>query len=384
VQKSVKYPGAKVKMFHTKMKGIRQTGDFDVEIELYSPKTVPVIDMYALATKISSQVKDVKGISNLDISIDVTKPEYQLHLNRDKLADLGLNAAQVANTIRTLIDGQAVTSFKEGGYYYPVRLVMAEEVFRGKEDVGNIPLFGKNGLIYVRDVGTLTHMVGPVQVDRKDQMRLLKVTASVTGADVGKTTKIVYDKLKDVRLPQGSFIKAGGQAQMMKENFKVLGIILALALFFAYVILAVQFESFVWPFLILLRIPLSLIGIALALFLTGTPLGVTVLIGILLLAGIEIVHGVVLLTFIQQLMEKGMAVREAVIRGATLRMRPILMTALVGVLGLVPLAIGFGEGTELLEPMAIGVIGGLLFSLFLTFYFMPSAFLLIMNRRNHK
>jgi HAE1 family hydrophobic/amphiphilic exporter-1 len=107
-----------------------------------------------------------------------------------------------------------------------------------------------------------------------------------------------------------------------------------------------------------------------------------VLIGVLLLAGIEIVHGVVLLTFIQQLMEKGMETREAVIKGAMLRMRPILMTAFVGILGLVPLAVGFGEGTELLKPMAIGVIGGLLFSLFLTFYFMPAAFMMIMNKND--
>jgi len=381
IQKNVKYPGAKVKMFHTKMKGIRQTGDFDVEVELYSPKTTSLLDMYSMAGKIASQFKDIPGISNLDISIDVTKPEYHLILNREKVADLGLNATQVANTIKTLVDGQVATSFKEEGYYYPVRLVMKEEDFRGKEDIGNIPLFSRNGLIYVRDVGTLTHTVGPVEIDRKDQMRLLKITASVVGANVGKTTKAVYGKIKDISLPQGSFIKAGGQAQMMKENFKALGLILVLALFFAYVILAIQFESLVWPFLILLRIPLSLIGITLALFVTGVPLGVTVLIGVLLLAGIEIVHGVVLLTFIQQLMERGTAVREAVIRGALLRMRPILMTAAVGVLGLIPLAIGFGEGTELLKPMAISVIGGLLFSLFLTFYFMPAAFLLIMNKK---
>ncbi|OGF46496.1 MAG: hypothetical protein A2452_04350 [Candidatus Firestonebacteria bacterium RIFOXYC2_FULL_39_67] len=381
IQKGVKYPGAKVKIFHSKMKGIMQTGDFDVEIELYSPKTASLLEMHATAGNLISQIKDVQGIANLDISIDVTKPEYQLYLNRGKLADLNLSATQVANTIKTLVDGQVVTSFKEEGYYYPIRIVMNEEYFRGKEDVGNIPLFNKNGLIYLRDVGTLSHMVGPVEIDRKNQMRLIKVTASVVGANIGTTTNAVYAKIKDVQLPQGSFIKAGGQAQMMKENFKALGMILVLALFFAYVILTIQFESLIWPLLILLRIPLSLAGITAALFFTGTPLGVTVLIGVLILSGIEIVHGVVLLTFIQQLMEKGMAVKEAVINGALIRMRPVLMTAFVGILGLVPLAFGLGEGTELLKPMAIGVIGGLLFSLFLTFYFMPAVLLMIINKK---
>lgn len=189
---------------------------------------------------------------------------------------------------------------------------------------------------------------------------------------------------KDILLPPGSFLRTGGQAQMMSENFKALGFILILAFFFAYVILSIQFESFIWPFLIMVRIPLSLVGITLALFLTATPVGVTVLIGILLLAGIQIVHGVVLLTFIRQLMKKGIALREAVINGAIIRMRPVLMTAMVGILGLVPLAIGLGEGTELLKPMAIGVIGGLLFSLFLTFYFMPAVFLQIMENRYRK
>jgi HAE1 family hydrophobic/amphiphilic exporter-1 len=126
-----------------------------------------------------------------------------------------------------------------------------------------------------------------------------------------------------------------------------------------------------------------LTGIAIALFITGTPLGMTVLIGVLILAGIEIVHGVILLTFIQQLLAGGASLGGAVVNGALLRMRPILMTAMVGILGLLPLALGLGEGTELLKPMAIGVTGGLLFSLFLTFYFMPSAFMQIMEKKHN-
>jgi len=203
----------------------------------------------------------------------------------------------------------------------------------------------------------------------------------VVGEDVGKTTDRVYKKVGGMSFPPGVYVKARGQAKMMKDNFKALASMLLLALFFAYVILAIQFESFVWPALILARIPLSLIGISLALLLTGSSLGVTVVIGVLILAGIEIVHGVVLLTFIQELMENGLPLEKAVLEGATLRMRPILMTAFVGIMGLVPLALGIGEGTELLKPMAIAVIGGLLFSMYLTFYFMPAAFTLIMERK---
>ncbi|MGQ9817050.1 MAG: efflux RND transporter permease subunit, partial [bacterium] len=378
IQKSVKYPGAKVKVFHTKMKGIRQIGEFDIEIEIHSPKTTSLVEMYNTATKMLAKIKDIGDISNLDVSMEITKPEYQLLVDRLKLAELGLSASQVAGTIKTLVDGQITTYYEEEGYFYPIRLIVDEKYFSGKEDVSNIPLFSKNGLIYLRDIGKIDYMVSPVKISRLDQMRVIKVTASVLGRNVGKITNTVYKQVKDIPLPPGSFLRTGGQAQMMRENFKALGFILILAFFFAYVILSIQFESFIWPFLIMVRIPFSFVGMMIALFLTATPVGVTVLIGILLLAGIEIVHGVVLLTFIQQLMKKGIALREAVINGAIIRMRPVLMTAMVGILGLVPLAIGLGEGTELLKPMAIGVIGGLLFSLFLTFYFMPAAFLQIM------
>lgn len=382
IQKSAQYPGAKIKVFHTKMKGIVQTGDYDIEVELYAPKTLDINDLYGLASKTLGEIKDTKGLTALDVSIDVSKPEYQLILNRAKAADLGFSAAQAADLVKTYVDGKIATNYKDGGYYYPIRLVVDEKAIGGKEDIGNMPVLSPRNIpVYLRDLGKLVYNIGPVEIQRKDQMRLIKVTASVVGADVGKTTDAVYKKVGAMTFPPGVYVKAGGQAKMMKDNFKALASVLLLALFFAYVILAIQFESFVWPALILARIPLSLIGISLALLLTGSSLGVTVVIGILILSGIEIVHGVVLLTFIQELMEKGLPLEKAVLEGATLRMRPILMTAFVGIMGLVPLALGIGEGTELLKPMAIAVIGGLLFSMYLTFYFMPAAFTEIMEKK---
>ena len=385
LQKSARYPGAKVKVFHTKMKGIRQEGDYDVEVELYAPKTLDINDLYGLASKTLGEIKDTKGLTALDVSIDVSKPEYQLILDRAKAADLGFSAAQAADLVKTYVDGKRATNYKDGGYYYPIRLVVDEKAIGGKEDIANMPVLSPRNIpVYLRDLGKLVYNIGPVEIQRKDQMRLIKVTASVVGADVGKTTDAVYKKVGAMTFPPGVYVKAGGQAKMMKDNFRALASVLLLALFFAYVILAIQFESFVWPALILARIPLSLIGISLALLLTGSSLGVTVIIGILILSGIEIVHGVVLLTFIQELMEKGLPLEKAVLEGATLRMRPILMTAFVGIMGLVPLALGIGEGTELLKPMAIAVIGGLLFSMYLTFYFMPAAFTLIMETKNRR
>jgi HAE1 family hydrophobic/amphiphilic exporter-1 len=212
-------------------------------------------------------------------------------------------------------------------------------------------------------------------------MRVIWITGNVMGRSVGEVNKEIEQRLQGLEIQPGWAIEYGGLAKMMSENFKSLALILVLALFLAYVILAIQFESFMWPFIILLRVPLSLVGISLALFVTNTPVGITVVIGFIILAGIEIVHGVVLLTFIQQLMEQGMVLKEAVVKGAMLRLRPIIMTMSVGVFGLLPLALGIGEGTEMLKPMAIGVIGGLIFSMFLTFYFIPVIFVMVNERK---
>ena len=382
LQKAAKYPGARVKAMHTKMKGVRQIGEYDVEVEIRAPKTAPIKDMAVAAQSVIAKLKDIRSLSNLDISLDVTKPEYHILLNRDRISDLGLSVSQVANTARVLIDGLIATRYLDDGYYYPVRVVLGEDAFRGKIDIGNIPFMTVGGLpLYLSGVGSVERSQGPVQIDRIDQMRLIKVTGSVIGGSVGDVNREVESRLAGHSLPPGWKLAMGAQARMMSENFKSLALIIALALFFAYVILAVQFESFSVPLLLLIRIPLSLAGIAVIMFLTGTPIGVTVLIGVVILAGMELIHGVVLITFTRELQSTGLALEKAVVKAATLRLRPILMTVAVGIFGLLPLAVGWGEGTELLKPMAVAVIGGLIYSLFLTFFFMPVLYYIMQKRK---
>ncbi|PIP77855.1 MAG: hypothetical protein COW85_06780 [Ignavibacteria bacterium CG22_combo_CG10-13_8_21_14_all_37_15] len=158
-------------------------------------------------------------------------------------------------------------------------------------------------------------------------------------------------------------------------------IILLIAMFFAYVVLVINFEDFIKPFIILIRVPLSLIGVSLALYLTNQPIGVTVMIGFIILAGIEINQGVILITFIDQLREQGMSLIDAIQKAAVVRLRPILMTDIVGIIGLLPLALSVGEGTELLKPMAIAVIGGLVFGLLLVFLFLPALYFIFEKRK---
>lgn len=385
ITKAAMVPGARLKVMHMKMRGIRMAGEFPVEVEIKAPRSEPLEQMAEVAAQIRGQLKDVPGLAKLDISLDVSKPEYQVLLDRMRAGDLGLSAADIARTVRTFIDGITPTRYHEGGYYYDIRLKAPDGTVTSRTDIEQLVLPAPGGGTYVLgDVATVVPAVGPTQIDRYDQMRIIKVTADTAGVSTGEANARVARALRAVALPPGYTMRLGAAALEMRQNFSALILILSMALFFAYVVMAIQFESFSLPFVIMARVPLSLVGVSLALLVTGVPLGVTVLIGVVILAGIEVNHGVVLLGYVRQLQREGLPLEEAIRTGTMVRLRPVLMTLLVGIAGLLPLALGIGEGTELLRPMAVGVIGGLLFSLLLTFLFMPSLYLLFARRQGEQ
>lgn len=385
VQQNVKFPGLKMKTFHTKLKGIKQTGDFDIEIEVIAPRSEPIENIYDNATRVSGLLKQVDGLTGIDVSIDITKPEYQIFVDRTKAIDQGLSVNQVASTIKSSIDGNVPTQFKEKGYYYPIRIVVDESDIKSISDVENLSIYPNNGSkIRLNTIAKVEQRSGPLEIDRKDQNRVIKATANVSGRTVGEATTDVEKMLSKFSLPAGYKINFGGQSQMLRENFQTMIIILLIAMFFAYVVLVINFEDFIKPFIILIRVPLSLIGVSYALYLTNQPIGVTVMIGFIILAGIEINQGVLLITFIDDLRSDGMSLIDAIQKAAVVRLRPILMTDIVGIIGLLPLALSIGEGTELLKPMAIAVIGGLIFGLLLVFLFLPALYLIFERRKELK
>ncbi len=385
VQQAVKAPGARIKVFHTKLKGLRSIGEFDIEVELLAPRSEPMTRLYEQASAVAGRMRALPALTNVDVSIDITKPEYRVLVDRRRAADLGLSVGQIASTVKTMVDGAVPTQFKEGGYYYPIRTVLDETDVTSMVDIENLVLFPpRGGTVFLRDVATVRQSSGPLQIDRKDQARMIKATATVAAGSVGEATSKVRKALAGMSLPPGYTLRYGGQSQMLAENMAAMMLILAIALFFAYVVLVVNFEGFFKPFMILVRVPLSLIGVSFALWLTHQPIGVTVMIGFIILAGIEVNQGVVLVTFIDELRQKGRGLREAIVEGATVRLRPILMTDVVGIFGLLPLALGLGEGTELLKPMAIAVIGGLIVGLLLAFLFMPPLYLIAAPRAGQR
>jgi len=319
------------------------------------------------------------------ISLRLTKPEFQIKVNRQKAFDLGLSIEDIGNTVKTMVDGNVATRYKDGAYYYPIRVVMDEREIQSPNDLENVFVYSKTGAkIPLMAVAEVVKTTGPVQIDRKDQDRVIKVTANVAGISVGDATTTLKKQLKNYDLPAGYRLNYGGQSQMLAENMQQMIIILLVALFLGYAVMVLYFESFLKPLIIIIRIPLSLAGISFALYITGTPVSVTALIGIIMLTGMEINNGVLLLTFIDELRAEGRTVIDAIKEAAMVRLRPILITDINSLFGLLPLALVIGDGTEMLQPMSIVVIGGLLFGLLLVFIFIPVVYAILYSHQDKK
>ena len=384
IMKAVKVPGSIVKVIHTKMKGIKMTGNFDIEVEVQAPRSEPMTKIFKTTSEIAAIMRKKEYLTGVDISLRLTKPEYQVKVDRQKAFDLGLSLDDIGNTVKTMVGGTVPTLYKDGAYYYPIRVLMNEKEISSQQDLENIYVLSPKGAkVPLNAIATVEPKAGPMQIDRKNQDRVVKATANVSGISVGDATAELKKEISKIDLPQGYKLNYGGQSQMLAENMQQMLIILGLALFLAYVVMVLYFESFIKPLIIIIRIPLSLAGISYALYITGTPLSVTAVIGIIMLTGMEVNNGVLLLTFIDELVGQGKNVMDAIKEAAVVRLRPILITAINGFAGLMPLAFAWGDGTEMLKPMAIVVIGGLIIGLLLVFIFIPVVYLILYSKKSN-
>ncbi|MCU0284817.1 MAG: efflux RND transporter permease subunit [Acidobacteria bacterium] len=369
-------PGAKIMVSQAKIKGIRSVGESDVEIKV---RGFDLVQLNDIAQQVEARLQKINDLTNIRVGTQLTKPEYQVQVDRLRLADLGISTQMVAGSVKNLIDGTVASQFREQGEYYNIRVMVSEQQMTSKQDIENLLIDGRNGeKVPLRTIAKVISRMGPVEIIREDQVKQVVVASDVTaGADVGEMADEVNRSLADFTLPEGYSFAFGGQVYLMQKSQGVMIQVILFALFFAYVILAIQFNSFKQPFLILLGIPFAFFGVFLALWLTGFPAGVTVLIGLVIMSGGVAAQGVVLISFINEYRDKGMGLREAIYEAAPLRVRPILMTQLTTILGLLPLAINIGEGGDMLQPMAVAVIGGLFFSLFVTLFLLPGIYYII-------
>ncbi len=333
-------------------------------------------DDFATLERISGElaalVAQVEGTREVSSSLEEGRPELRLMVDRAKASTWGLNPYTIAAQIRTAVQGTTATRLRTGGGEYDVRVRLQRENIPKVDDLHGLMLSTPLGAtVPLGEVASFITMQGPVSISREDQQRVVTVSSGLVGRDLGSIAREIQEIIDNYWLPPGYSVEIAGEAEQMFEAFNQLFFALGLAILFVYMIMAAQFESLLHPFTIMFTIPLALIGVVWALFLTGHNLSVPAIMGLVVLAGIVVNNGIVLVDYINILRRRGMSTYEAIMQAGPVRLRPILMTTLTTVLGLVPMSLGLGEGAEFRAPMAVTVIGGLTVSTFLTLVVIP-------------
>ncbi|MCJ7586882.1 MAG: efflux RND transporter permease subunit [Candidatus Aminicenantes bacterium] len=327
-----------------------------------------------LADSIVGRIRGVNGLRDVTHTLSTGKPEYQIRIDREKASRLGLMTGQIALAAQTATLGRVATRFREGSDEIDVRVRFQERDRSSIEAVKNIPILTPlNKIVYLDQVAVVDSREGPIQIAHENQSRIVTVTGNLAGRDINSVTRDIKKRLAGTEksLPPGYFMEYGGQYQEMTEAFLILAGVFALAVLLVYMVMASQFESFSHPFVIMFTIPLGVIGVILALLAMGQRLNLPSIIGVIILAGVAVNNGIVMIDYINQLRRKGMGDREAIVQGAVTRLRPVLLTALTTILGMLPMMFSRSSGFEFRSPMATSLNGGLMAATFLTLFVIP-------------
>lgn len=368
-------PGGKAMVMQMKVKGIRKLGDADIEVKI---KGQDMATLDALARQTAASMNEIAHFTNVYVSMDMTKPEYQVMIDRQRAAELGVSIADISDALKALITGTVATRYRDGDEYYNIRMLVPEARMTSRQDVENLPLnCAQGGYLRVKDVAEVTQAVGPVEIVREDQIKQVIVRGDAAGVSIGQALSELQGAMASIDRPVGYEFEYGGQAQMMGDMKSNILAVLAFAVFFSFVVLAVQFNSLKLPSLILGSVPVCLVGVVLIMFFTGLPLGATVIIGILVVIAATVNDGVLLLTFAEDIHRRDrIEPKEAVISAAKIRLRPRVMTTMAVLVGFIPLALALEEGGDMLQPMAAGAIGGLLMEILVALFLMPTLYVL--------
>lgn len=340
----------------------------------------------AIATDLVEQFSQLEGARDVRMSRDDMRPEYNVEFDRNKLAYYGLNSSTVASAIRNRINGMTASIYREDGEEYYIKVRYGEEHRTSLEDVENIMVYNQRGQgVRVRDIGKVTEVYAPPTIERQNRQRLVTVTVALgNNVALGEMVARVNGVLNAYPMPEDVYTDIGGDWEDQQESFGELGMLLLLIVLLVYIVMATQFESFVMPFIIMFTILYAIPGSAIALWITDTPLSLMALIAIVMLVGIVVKNGIVMVDFTNLLRERGVGMYEAVLEAGKSRLRPVLMTTLTTILGMLPMALGMGNGAELWQPMGITIIGGLTFSMVLTLVAVPILYYVFMGRSDKR
>ena len=343
-------------------------------------------DAMATANELRQKMTKLSTMRDAQLSREELQPEYNVVFDREKMAMYGISPATAAQFIRNRIYGYECTKYREDGDEYDI-VVRYDEPFRESlESVENITLYSSMGQpIKLRDVARIEESFSSPTIERENRQRIVTVKGAV-GANValGEALAEVNAMLADYEEPVGISLELGGTIEEQGDAFSDILTLLALIIILVYIVMATQFESLTDPFIIMFTIPFAVSGVFIALWLTDTPLSLIALIGAIMLVGIVTKNGIVLVDYMNLLVERGAKLNDAVIAGGKSRLRPVLMTSLTTILGMVPMSLGLGEGSEIWQPMGIAVVGGLLVSTLLTLFIVPSLYAMLEGRKERK
>ena len=329
----------------------------------------------SIARQLADSLRTFRGTADIIISRSDYQPEYQVDFDREKLAMYGLNLQTAATYLRNRINGALASTFREDGEEYDIKVMYTPDSRTSLEDIENILIYSPTGQsIRVKDVGKVVERFTPPTIERKDRERIITVSTVVNGVPMNVVADRARLAIDRMHIPTGVNIELAGSIEDQQDSFRDLLTLAALIVILVYIVMAAQFESYTYPAIIMTSLMFAFSGVFIILFLSGHTLNVMSMIGAIMLIGIVVKNGIVLIDYITLNRERGMSIRLAVIDGGKSRLRPVVMTTLTTILGMVPMAVGTGQGAEMWRPMGTAVIGGLTVSTILTLLFVPTLY----------
>jgi HAE1 family hydrophobic/amphiphilic exporter-1 len=338
-----------------------------------------------LAYDLKAKMEDIKGVVDVTVSREIGNPELQIIVDRTKASSLGLSMATITDSLRTYFSGFTATKYREAGEQYDIFVRLRDPDRTSIRDIENIPLVSTaDKIIRLSNVASVVPSTGPLEIERQNQERIVKVESNVFRRSLGDVAKDIRKTIAGISLPRDVTINLGADIEEQAKSFRDLFLLFLLGTLLVYMVMAAQFESLVDPFIIIFSVPFAFTGVAFALFVAHMTLNIASFIGLVMLVGIVVNNAIVLVDYINILRARGISMHDAIVTGGANRLRPVLMTTITTLFGMIPLAFSRGEGSETWQPIGISMVGGLSISTLITLVLVPVVYSLLKGKGEKK